>query len=326
MAKRLTVFLFIIFGIYQIARAQDPQFSQFFANPLYLNPAFAGSDKCPRASLNYRNQWPKLGSTYVTYSASYDQHVDWLEGGVGLNLIQDVQTDAIKTTNVNLMYAYTFRVNSKFSIKGGFQASYINKSINMDFIFPDMIHPLYGPIYPTREENIATNDKKGFFDFSLGVLGYTSNQYFGVAVHHLTEPSDSYRNNDGAVLPRKYTVHYGTRIPIIMRGFDKGELFISPNVIYQRQGDFEQFNYGLYFNRKSIVGGFWVRQNFKFQYDSFIMMLGFMQDEFRFSYSYDLTVSKLRNATLGAHEISVGYTFNCKTKKRQFRAINCPSF
>jgi hypothetical protein len=28
--------------------AQDPQFTQFYANPLYLNPAFAGTARCPR--------------------------------------------------------------------------------------------------------------------------------------------------------------------------------------------------------------------------------------------------------------------------------------
>ncbi|TNE76120.1 MAG: type IX secretion system membrane protein PorP/SprF, partial [Bacteroidetes bacterium] len=28
--------------------AQDPQFTQFYANPIYLNPAFAGSHGCPR--------------------------------------------------------------------------------------------------------------------------------------------------------------------------------------------------------------------------------------------------------------------------------------
>ena len=42
------------------AYAQDPEFTQFYANPLYLNPAFAGSSHCPRMNLNYRNQWPAL--------------------------------------------------------------------------------------------------------------------------------------------------------------------------------------------------------------------------------------------------------------------------
>ena len=57
-------------------KAQDVAFSQFYANQLYLNPALAGSARCPRVTLNYRNQWPGIPSTYVTYSASYDQYVD----------------------------------------------------------------------------------------------------------------------------------------------------------------------------------------------------------------------------------------------------------
>ncbi|PJC62051.1 MAG: hypothetical protein CO022_06595, partial [Flavobacteriales bacterium CG_4_9_14_0_2_um_filter_32_27] len=33
---------------------QDPEFTQFYANQLYLNPAFAGSSYCPKLSLNHR--------------------------------------------------------------------------------------------------------------------------------------------------------------------------------------------------------------------------------------------------------------------------------
>ena len=46
--------------------AQDPQFSQFYANPVYLNPAFAGTARCPRVVLNYRNQWPGIPGNFVT--------------------------------------------------------------------------------------------------------------------------------------------------------------------------------------------------------------------------------------------------------------------
>ncbi|WP_417266065.1 type IX secretion system membrane protein PorP/SprF, partial [Brumimicrobium sp.] len=57
-----------ISGLSSKAYAQDPQFSQFYANPIYLNPAFAGSHGCPRFAVNYRNQWPALSGTFVTYS------------------------------------------------------------------------------------------------------------------------------------------------------------------------------------------------------------------------------------------------------------------
>ena len=82
MTKRIVFILCLIVfvAIGYKAKAQDPAFSQFFANPLYLNPAMAGTDICPRLSLNHRNQWPSIGKTYVTYSASYDQFAEKLGG------------------------------------------------------------------------------------------------------------------------------------------------------------------------------------------------------------------------------------------------------
>ena len=82
MIKRIIYFLCLI-GVVSSSKthAQDAAFSQFFANPIYLNPAMAGSNICPRLSLNYRNQWPGIGKTYVTYSATYDQYVEQLGGG-----------------------------------------------------------------------------------------------------------------------------------------------------------------------------------------------------------------------------------------------------
>ena len=64
----------------QFAWAQDPEFTQFYANQLYLNPAFAGSARCPRLSLNWRDQWPAISGNFVTYSAAYDQHVEGVGG------------------------------------------------------------------------------------------------------------------------------------------------------------------------------------------------------------------------------------------------------
>ena len=328
MIKRFLVILFVVnLSSSEFLFAQDPNFSQFYANLLYLNPAFAGSERCPRASVNYRNEWPALGKAYVTYTASYDQNVDLLEGALGLLLLQDIQADgAITTTNVNGIYSYTLPVTRNFSVRGGFEASYFQKRLNKDFIYPDMIDPLYGPIFPTGEQYVQTENNKGYFDFSAGVLGFTRNYYFGFAVNHLTQPSESWRGSSDAVLPRKYTIHFGTTIPLTSRRFKRGELSISPSVLYQRQQNFEQADYGLYLNRKSIVAGVWLRQNFAPHADSFIMLLGYVQPKFKFAYSYDLTVSKLKNETLGAHEVSISMVFNCKQKKKKFRTISCPSF
>ena len=70
-------FFFVTIGS-ETAQAQDPEFTQYFANPLYLNPAFAGTARCPRMTMSYRNQWPAMSGSFVTTSAAYDQQVETL--------------------------------------------------------------------------------------------------------------------------------------------------------------------------------------------------------------------------------------------------------
>ena len=69
---RYTLLAFVLAaGVANEAQAQDPEFTQYYANPLFLNPAFAGSDRCPRMVMSYRNQWPAMSGNYVTQAVSY---------------------------------------------------------------------------------------------------------------------------------------------------------------------------------------------------------------------------------------------------------------
>ena len=328
MVKRFIIVLSaLLTGSLSVVNAQDAHFSQFYANSLYLNPAFAGAETCPRLSLNYRNQWPALGPTYETYSVSYDQYLNALQGGVGLHIMNDVQGGGtITTTMISGMYSYTVKAANRFYVAGGFQVSYIMKTIDWDFIFPNMIHPLYGPIYSSLENPDIVNNQRNYVDFSAGLIGFSEKTFFGLAIHHLTQPSESFLRGSDAVLPRKITAHFGTEVNINSANFRRGELKIAPQLLFHQQGQFQQFNWGMYVSRRSVVAGFWLRQNFNFQYDSFIMLAGFKQDDLRFAYSYDLTVSRLKNSTYGAHEVSVAYTFGCNPKDKKRTTISCPSF
>jgi hypothetical protein len=73
----------------ETASAQDPEFTQFYSNPVYLNPAFAGAARCPRFVMNYRNQWPAMSGNYVTSAAAYDQHIPSISGGLGFIVMND---------------------------------------------------------------------------------------------------------------------------------------------------------------------------------------------------------------------------------------------
>jgi len=300
-------------------KAQDPEFTQFYANPLYLNPAFAGTARCPRLVMNYRNQWPALTGTFVTTSASYDQHVETISGGLGLLVTNDrAGKGTLTTTTISGIYSYQQAISRKFSLKAGFQATYFQKSLDWSKLtFGDMIDPRKGFIYETQD--IPRGGTVSNVDFSAGLLGFSEVYYVGVAVHHLTEPNESLIVGNSP-LPMKFTGHAGAVIPIDKRR-RYSESNISPNILYRRQGEFQQLNIGLYVNKGPLVGGIWYRFN-----DSFIALIGIQTDVIRFGYSYDVTVSDLTPATAGSHEVSMTIQFDCRPKRKKFRSISCPSF
>src|SRR5690606_22908868 len=246
--------------------AQDPEFTQFYANQLYLNPAFAGASYCPKVSMNHRNQWPGISGSFVTTSASYDQHVDALSGGIGLLVLNDRAGEGtLNTLNVSAMYSYELQVTRKFTIRAGLQGTYAQKRVDWDKLtFGDQIDPRRGFIFTTNE--VQRDEPRSFIDFSAGMLGYTDKIFVGFAVHHLTQPNESVIEGISP-LPRKYTFHAGVQIPINSKG---EPATLSPNVLVQLQENFLQINFGMYYNKGPIYGGLWYRNQ-----DSFIASLGF---------------------------------------------------
>ena len=69
--------------------AQDPQFSQFYAAPLYLNPALTGSTGQARVGINYRNQWPAIDANFTTFSGYADYFFEDYNSGVGIIFTHD---------------------------------------------------------------------------------------------------------------------------------------------------------------------------------------------------------------------------------------------
>ena len=174
-------YTFLLVLICKLAFAQDPTFSQFYANRLYLNPAFAGTAQCPRLTLNYRNQWPGIDNSFITYTASYDQQVDAISGGLGALVMRDIAGEGVlSTTSAALMYSYQFRVNRKWSIRAGFQGTFVQKSIDVSNLrFGDQIDPRRGFVYQSSEQ--INNDNVIYPDFSAGLLGFSDKYYFGFA-------------------------------------------------------------------------------------------------------------------------------------------------
>lgn len=314
-----TFICFIAIGAYY---AQDPTFTQFYSNPVYLNPALSGSSGCPRIALNYRNEWPQLTGNYITYAAAYDSYFKNISGGVGLVATHDMQGQGtIQTSMIGASYSYYLKVNRKFRLMFGTQAAYYQKFLDWSKLtFGDMIDPRRGFIYQTGDVPRG-NGSRGFFDVSAGMVGFSKNFYFGMAAHHLNRPDESLILGVSR-LPVKFTGHMGANIKLGQRGRYSSTTSLSPNVIYQYQNGFQQLNVGAYLKYESFTIGAWYRNK-----DAFILTLGLTTDKYRIGYSYDLTVSPLGNGVSGgSHEVSLGINLKCKKPVRDFRKLSCPSF
>jgi type IX secretion system PorP/SprF family membrane protein len=311
-------------------RAQDPQFSQFYAAPVYTNPAMAGAGLCGgRVSANYRNQWPNLPGSFVTYNFSYDQYLKPLSGAFGLMVSKDIAGQGLlSTTSFSGIYSHHIRVNKKLTVLAGIQASVVQKSIDWDKLsFSDMIDPIKGFVKPTNETPPSPSTKL-FPNFSTGFLAYTDKFYAGLAVHNLIEPNQSFFNTVGANLPRRYTAHGGAVIPLKKRSHHDPEASFSPNILFMVQDKFTQINLGFYINRNSFVSGLWFRQGVGYfrTSDALMLLVGFRKEGFKMGYSYDITVSDGRNAAPGSHEISVSYEWCSRTIPPKLRQPPCPRF
>ncbi len=310
------------------ASCQDPQFTQFYSNPVYLNPAFAGSNVCPRLVMNYRNQWPSFSANFITSAVTYDQKADLLSGGLGFTIMSDNVANTLKTNNASLVYSYHQNITRKFSLNFGFQGTFIQKSVDVSKLtFGDMIDPRRGFVYSSND--FILTEPLNVLDFSAGVLGFSENFFFGLAVHHLTQPEESlvFNSNNSSsksFLPRRYSAHLGLEIPLQPQNqsmFTGEKETLSPSILFNKQGDYQELNVGLYYRNGNLVGGLWYRNG-----DSFIVTFGIQTEALRIGYSYDLTTSKLSVVSGGSHEISLAFRFYCEPKKKTYRTMSCPSF
>ena len=309
--------------------AQDPEFTQYYANPVYLNPAFAGSSFGPRFVLNYRNQWPSIPAAFVTYAASWDQHFNALSGGLGVQVMYDRAGEGeLSTLAGSLSYAYYLRISQKFAIKAALQASLQQKKIDFSKLrFGDQIDAKLGFIKSTSEP-LPTNGEKTIGpipDFSAGILGYTKKFYAGVAYNHINKPQISFYEDNKSVLYPKLTVHTGMMIPLDNNRTPKN--YFSPNILFQMQDNFTQFNVGAYYIKDFFISGLWFRQTSE-NFDALMILIGIKKDPIKIGYSYDITFSDARFGAKGSHEVSV--IVELKTNKREprtyWKKLNCPTF
>ncbi len=315
---------------------QDAHFTQFFAAPLYLNPAFTGANVCSRVTTLYRNQWPSINKTYQSYLLSADHYISTQHLGIGMQLgVDEAGTGGLRTTIINPSFAYETNINKTIAFRFGVQPGVTIKSIQFDkLIFGDQL---------ARGGNTGANSiasvenptqSRAFFDIGAGGLIYTSKFWLGTSLFHINKPNESLYGNDDVKLPIKYSLHGGTKLYLDDEKDPDLKKSMSIVMNYRGQGKFDQLDVGIYFSKYGVNLGFWYRgipglKAYKKGYsnnDAIAIILGFQKKRLRIGYSYDITISKLASLTKGANEITLSYEL-CKPKKKTKRVlIACPKF
>ena len=333
--------------------AQDPQFSQFYAAPLYLNPAFAGSTNQARAGVNYRNQWPAIDANFTTMSAFFDYYIEDKRSGIGALLMRDQEGLAgLTSISLALQYSYELEITKNLGFRPGFQAAIYNRDVNFNRLtFGDQFDPATGEFIDTpTAETFNTDFSKTFVDLSAGGIFFTRVAWLGAAAYHLNKPNQSIID-EKSPLPVKLSVHGGFKYfmkpGVVGTGVyaREGERSIAPTFQYRHQGHFDQLDLGVYFTFEPLVVGTWYRGvpfksvNGFVNNESIVLMLGFVKygsmdkngarDALQIGYSYDYTISKLGPGSGGAHEFSLVYTWPMRNPRKPPRdklIIPCPDF
>ena len=315
----------------QTAMAQlDPHFSQYYIQPMSLNPALTGAISGDyRISAVWRSDY---GNTLSTKGIS-GEVVTNKNTNLGLNLVNQSTTDgAYDFTNGYVSMAYTgvrFGKEGNHCLAMAIGGGFINRRFNVSKL-------QLGSQWTSGvgyDEN--TSSGEGFikpsvasFDAGAGIAYYdaTPNKqvslFGGIAAYHITRPQNPFLSAGPAdKLTIRYSVQAGARIIA-------SDLWsIVPSLVYMRQGAASEKMAGVYFqlyaseNTDFIFGGNW-RMG-----DAAVPFAGFYYKGLTMGISYDVNVSSMHAASARSNslEVSLSYT-GFRKKNTGTRPFYCPRF
>ncbi|MBP6389369.1 MAG: type IX secretion system membrane protein PorP/SprF [Flavobacteriales bacterium] len=317
-----------------LARGQDPQLTQSFAAPMYLNPALTGNTQQDRIVANYRNQWSSaVVNAFQTYACSYDHRAAKLNSGFGLMAMRDrAGVNGLSFTQVSFNYSYEARINRKSAFRAGLRMAYTNRGLDPNnTLFADQV---IRDNAPTSIEARMV-ERVNYFDVGIGGMYYNERFWAGISASHLNRPQQSLFTDGDARLPVRTSVHSGYRFPLDNQRMMYSHTIGTFAALYKTQDKWDQFDIGFYVDHEQLIGGIWYRgipglKAYQPGYpnsDAVSLMVGYDTPmQLRIVYSYDVTVSMLTMASGGAHEISLTYEWPRKVKSRKHKIVPCPKF
>ncbi len=311
--KTIAIGAILTLGTFKGIAQIDPHFSQYYAHPLWLNPALTGvTDGEYRVSLNAKQQWGALSNSFLTGGASFDMApVKNLAFGA---MVLNQSAGDIGYNHLNAMVSAAYRIHfggqGLNMINFGVQAGVLNKSFNPSKItLGSQYNPVtgYDPSLGISESFSSSNTLVP--DVNVGVMYFDGNPdqkvnaFGGVMAGHITRPIDKFLGND-VRMPIRYAAHGGARVKL------NEQFGLTPTALYMKQGNAREIAAGGYAEymvnaETDLMFG----ANYRVD-DSAIAFFGLHLKNMVFGLSYDFNTSSLNRVTgsRGGLELSVAFT------------------
>jgi type IX secretion system PorP/SprF family membrane protein len=336
--KKLISTLIVCVALVSVATAQDPNFSQFFASPLTMNPAMTGKfDGVYRIAGNYRNQWPSINNAYTTATISADFGImknrisDLDQFGIGFMGFTDRAGNGVLTNNyaaISLAYHKGLDENGYHQLGAGFQGTYMNKSLNLNKVyFQDQLTP-FGFTGVTSESFSSQQVNLHYFDMNAGVFyngstnGY-NNFYLGASMYHINRPKESFQKGN-FLLSARTTLQAGGKIPV----GSYNAIHFAANHSMQAKANNTMLGgaYSMNLNNDEVnPTNFYFGSWYRFG-DAVIPYVGLEFGEWHFGASYDVNTSTLKPASNSRGGVEVSLIYIKKYVDPNMRKLNCPKF
>lgn len=325
MGYRLLSILFLL-SLSVTLRAQDIHFSQMDANPLLLNPAYAGFfEGNGRFGLAYRNQWATVSTPFQTFAvtgeAALKRSANRRRGvSLGLMAYNDVAgTLSYGTLSGGLTLAgYTvIGRHHNHILSAGIEGGYAQAGFNPDnaeMEDPSEHFDQRETTYPLLGAGIA------WYCQASGDLTTKA----GFSVRNINRPNISYMQLDDTYLEPRYTIHFRAEYRCWQ------SVSLRPIVMAQLQKNYHEILYGMDVKWHleesaqllfSLGGGLCYRHG-----DALLANLMMEYNAFVFNFCYDANISKLTSASKSIGAFEVGLIYRIGNGRQNVRAIKCPVF
>lgn len=293
--------------------AQSPQFSQFYSNPIYSNPALAGDAGTPRFIANYRNQWALVGTPFQTAAFSFDSYAEDADIGFGVQALHDQRGSALKSNQLSVQISKLVFLDGQkeYRLIGGLQGAWTSNHWNGDDL--SYVSQFLGSNDPLASVGLTRNR----LTVSAGAIleyvpksDYEATYWVGSAWHNIGI------NEDISIEHQNVNLQLGTKIPIEIPSFFGNNLgrdleresAVTLALQVRKQGISRQMDAGFNIITSPLLFGVWYRGMIwgATRRDALIGTVGWARGNILLQTSYDLPVSSLGLDT-GSFEISIWY-------------------